>query len=60
MENTKKAVVTILVMVAVMAYTVFNYANGRIDMPMFLVSMAILGIPLVNMINLLIQEWKKK
>ena len=47
-------------MLAVMAYTVWNYSNEKIDFAMFLVSMIILGIPMVNMINLMIQEWKNK
>ena len=60
MDTVKKSIFTILVMLAVMAYTVWNYVNGKTDLVMFLVCMAIMGIPLVNMINLLIQEWKKK
>ena len=60
MYTVKKSIFTILVMLAVMAYTVWNYVNGKTDLVMFLVCMAILGIPLVNMINLLIQEFKKK
>ena len=60
MNKTVKALLTILAMLAVMAYTVWNYSNEKIDFAMFLVSMIILGIPMVNMINLMIQEWKNK
>jgi len=60
MDNKKKSILTIVAMLAVMGYTVWNYATGKTTMTMFLVFMIILGIPLVNMINILIQEWKKK
>ena len=60
MDTVKKSILTILVMLAVMGYTVVNYINGKIDLVMFVVCMAIMGIPMLNMINLLIQEIKKK
>ena len=60
MDNIKKGILTILFMLAVMVYTVMNYASGKIDLVMFVVCMAIMGIPMMNMINLLIQEIKKK
>jgi hypothetical protein len=60
MDTVKKGILTILFMLIVMAYTVINYASGKIDFVMFVVCMAIMGIPMLNMINLLIQEWKKK
>ena len=60
MDNVKKGILTILGMLAVMAYTVWNYIQGKADLIMFLVCMAILGIPMMNIINLLIQEMKKK
>ena len=60
MKSFAKPIGIILVMLAVIGYTVFNFVNGKIDTPMFLVSMAILCLPLINMVNLLIQEWKKK
>ena len=60
MDMIKKSILTILLLLAVMGYTVWNYVSGRTDTVMFLVCMAIMGIPLVNMVNILIQEWKKK
>ena len=60
MDTVKKSILTIVVMLIVMVYTVINYASGRIDLVMFVVCMAIMGIPMLNMINLLIQEIKKK
>ena len=60
MNKTGKAILTILAMLAVLAYTAFNYASGKTTLAMFLVSVAILGIPMVNMINILIQERNEK
>ena len=58
MENKLKAVLTIVTMLMVMGYTVWNYVSGKTDFVMFLVCMVIMGIPLVNMINILIEERK--
>lgn len=60
MDNIKKAIMTIIVTLIVMVYTIVNYMNGKIDFLMFIVSMGIMGVPLLNMINLLIQELKKR
>ena len=60
MKAFAKPLGLIVLMLAVIGYTVYNYLNGKIDSAMFLVSIAILGLPLINMVNLLIQEWKKK
>lgn len=60
MRNLPKALFTILAMAAVMVYTVINYLNGKTDFTMFIVCMVILAIPMFNMINILIQQWKEK
>ena len=59
MERKLKPILTILTVLIVMGYTVWNYVSGKTDFVMFAVCMVIMGIPLVNMINILIQEWKK-
>ena len=60
MDNKKKYALTLLATLAVMAYTIWNYVTGKTDQLLFLVSMVALCVPLLNMANLLIQEWKKK
>ena len=60
MKSFAKPLGTIALMLVVIGYTIFNYVHGKIELPMFIVSMAILCLPLINMVNLLIQEWKKK
>ncbi len=60
MNNTTKAFLTILAMVAALIYTVMNYLSGKIDMMFLAACFLILGIPMLNMINILIQDWKNK
>ena len=60
MNNTAKALLTILAMAAVLVYTIVNYINGKTELIFLAVAMAVLGLPMVSMINLLVQEWKKK
>ena len=59
MNNTKRAIATIVLVLGVMFYTVMNYINGKTNFTMFLVCIVILGIPLVNMFRILIEERKK-
>ena len=60
MKTVGKVVLLVIMMVIVMGYTTYNYLAGQIDMTMFLVSMLIVGIPLFNMVNILIRQWKNK
>jgi hypothetical protein len=55
-NKTAKTLLTLLLMAAVIAYTIYNYIPGRTNQTTFLVYMVILGIPFVNMIRILIQE----
>ena len=60
MNNVKKAFLTLILIVAVLAYTVFNFVSGKISMSYLLVFSVILGIPFVNILNILIQELKNR
>ena len=60
MNKLTKILLSLLLIAAVMGYTVYNYLTGKTDMFSFLVFAAILGIPFVNMINILIQELKNR
>ena len=60
MTKLTKILLTLLLMTAVLAYTVYNFATGRSDMTSFLVYALILGIPYVNLVNLAIQELKNR
>lgn len=48
----------ILVMLAVMVYTFFNYHSGKIDFLYFVVFMAVLAYPLVGNILKVIEDLK--
>lgn len=58
MKPIVKILCTILLILAVMAYTIYNYTTGKTDSKMFLVSMALLGYVLIGMVNQLIQHLK--
>ena len=60
MKPIVKILCTILLILAVMAYTIYNYTTGKTDSKMFLVSMALLGYVLIGMVNQLIQHLKNK
>lgn len=60
MPTIAKIIGTIVLILAVMGYTVFNYISGKTDMTLFLVSMGLLSYVLIGMINQLIQYLKKK
>ena len=60
MNKLVKILLTLLLMAAVLAYTVYNYAIGRTNQGAFLVYVAILLIPSVNLVNILIQELKNR
>lgn len=55
-----KIIGIIVLILAVMAYTVFNYITGKTDSKLFLVSVALLGYVLMGMVNQLIQHLKSK
>ena len=60
MNQLSKTIFALVLMAAVMGYTVYNYVTGKTEFTMFLVCMAIVGIPFVKMINLLLQQLRKK
>ena len=60
MDSKAKGLLVILAMLAALVYTVINYLSGKIDTMFLLVCFAILGIPMMNMINILIRDWKNK
>lgn len=60
MNDVAKALLSILLILAIIAYTVMNYVSGKTDTTMFIVCMAVLCLPLMNMINILIRQWKDR
>jgi len=60
MNQIIKIILSLVLMAAVIGYTIFNFVTGKISMVYFVVFMAILCIPFLNMINILIRELKEK
>ena len=60
MNKITKILLALLLMTAVLAYTVYNFMIGQTNQFSFFVYVAIMGIPYVNMVNILIQELKNR
>lgn len=55
-----RALLTMVLILAVAAYTIYNYANGLTDRISFMIYMVILAVPFANMAGFLYQELKGK
>ena len=60
MNSVTKALLSIVLILAVIGYTVMNFIAGKTPLLTFVIFMAILCVPLVNMINILIQQLRDK
>ena len=60
MNKIPKMILTLCAMAAVIGYTLFNFSTGKISMTYCVVFLAILGIPFINILNILIQELKNR
>ena len=60
MNQITKILLTLAAIAAVLGYTVYNYVAGQRDLTFLMIVTVILGIPFVNLLNILIQELKKK
>ena len=60
MKPIVKIIGTILLILAVIGYTIFNYTVGKTDLKFFLVAMALLAYVLAGMINQLVQFLKNQ
>lgn len=55
-----KIVGVIILILAVLVYTVVNYLSGKLDLGVFIVSLALLAYVLTGMVNQLVQYLKNK
>lgn len=60
MESMKQIIFMAVLALAVAGYSVYNYLNGRTGLDMLIASLAILALPLINMISILIRNRKNK
>ena len=51
---------TIVLLVAVLVYTVINYVTGKTSLVFFLICVFALSVPLLKMLSILFQEWKNR
>lgn len=58
MQSKGRTLGTIVLILAVIGYTIWNYMNGKTDFTMFLVCMALLCLPLFNIVRILISQWR--
>ena len=54
MNSRIRLIVSLVCMVAVIAYTVINYAAGRSSFGFVLAAVVLIGLPMMNIIRLLI------
>jgi len=59
-NSIPRIVGSLLIMAAVLVYTVSNYMKGLTPPGTFLVYIIILLLPVANMLNILFQELKKR
>ena len=56
MNSKAGRIVSLLCMAAVLAYTVFNYYTGRSSIGFVVAAVLVIGLPMMNIIKLMIQE----
>ena len=56
MNNTIGRIVALIAMAAVIVYTVVNYLSGRSSLGHVFVAVAVVGLPMMNIIRLMIRE----
>ena len=56
MNSKAGRIVAILCMVAVLAYTVYSYYTGSSSIGFVVAALVCIGIPMMNVIKLMIQE----
>ena len=56
MNSKASRIVSLLCMAAVLAYTVFNYYTGRSSIGFVVAAVLVIGLPMMNIIKLMIQE----
>jgi uncharacterized membrane protein YiaA len=59
-KDVVRTVVILLLMLAVIIYTLYNYVAGNSEFGYFFIAMVMMGLPFVSMLNQLIQQLKNK
>ena len=56
MNSNAGRIVSLIVMAAVIAYTLFNYYTGRSSIGFVIAALLVIGLPMMNIIKLMIEE----
>ena len=56
MNTTAGRIVSLLCMAAVLAYTLYNYWTGRSSIGFVVAAVLVIGLPMMNMIKLMLDE----
>ena len=59
-KDVVRTAVILLLMLAVIIYTLYNYVAGNSEFGYFFIAMVMMGLPFVSMLNQLIQQLKNK
>ena len=60
MNTPAGRIVSLIVMAAVIAYTLFNYYTGRSSIGFVVAALLVIGLPMTNIIKLMIEEHNEK
>ena len=56
MNSNAGRIVSLVVMAAVIAYTLFNYYTGRSSIGFVIAALLVIGLPMMNIIKLMVEE----
>ena len=56
MNSAAGRIISLVCMAAVLAYTLFNYYTGRSSIGFVIAAVLVIGLPMVNMIKMMIDE----
>ena len=60
MNTPAGRIVSLIVMAAVIVYTLFNYYTGRSSIGFVVAALLVIGLPMMNIIKLMIEEHNEK
>lgn len=58
MKLSVRSLIVIVLLLAAIGYTVFNWVTGEIDMDTAVLYILVLSFPLVRMFSAVLQRWK--
>lgn len=59
MKLSVRSLIVVVLLMAAIGYTVFNWVSGEIDADTAILYILVLSFPVVRMLSALLQSWKK-